>query len=537
MPPPTFLPGSGPQPPAAAAPAPPAQAAPPVATTPAVVAASASVSGGGGSQANSATLVMGPTGSGKSCLADTVARYLERQYNKCLLLYSCDGGGYPMEVQKGIAVGRIRLWRMYTRDPGNLLALAWDTMLKASLGWWPMEINPATGESPIGVRMMPPLATLFTMMCPNGHVVKQTTKSQELVTSMCPVCRQLVTDQTMRVERLTRQPKFFADVGGVFFDGLSSMCAWGEADLGDRAGRQELSGLEGAIGGKVVSGDFKLGQVTMSHIGFSQQQARALVLNTQGIPNLKVPPIFTALTLDASVEGTRVCGPELSGKKKTPVAPQWFGNVLEAEKRELGAGRYQHRLWLTQWKDPEGVTHLCKNRASPGVLPEFLEDPPMTGTAADAQTAFSQFSLARFFEMLDAGLQRGIGQELQGKAAVESRVVQYEDPFQDAQAPMMATAPSAAMPSGGPMGPGGLAAPSSALPNAVLAPPAPQQAPGVVAPATAPGPLPTVPLMQPAPPPQVAGALTTGPTTVAPPPGRRPMAPPAPAPVPGARTT
>jgi len=477
---------------------------------------------------------MGPTGSGKSSLADTVARYLERQYNKCLLLYSCDGGGYPMEVQKGIAVGRIRLWRMYTRDPGNLLALAWDTMLKASLGWWPMEINPATGESPIGVRMMPPLATLFTMMCPNGHVVKQTTKSQELVTSMCPVCRQLVTDQTMRVERLTRQPKFFADVGGVFFDGLSSMCAWGEADLGDRAGRQELSGLEGAIGGKVVSGDFKLGQVTMSHIGFSQQQARALVLNTQGIPNLKVPPIFTALTLDASVEGTRVCGPELSGKKKTPVAPQWFGNVLEAEKRELGAGRYQHRLWLTQWKDPEGVTHLCKNRASPGVLPEFLEDPPMTGTAADAQTAFSQFSLARFFEMLDAGLQRGIEQELQGKAAVESRVVQYEDPFQDAQAPMMATAPSAAMPSGGPMGPGGLAAPSSALPNAVLAPPAPQQAPGVVAPATAPGPLPTVPLMQPAPPPQVAGA---GPTTVAPPPGRRPMAPPAPAPVPGARTT
>lgn len=467
------------------------------------------------SQTNTATLIMGGTGSGKSSLLATLARYLAR-FHKVLLLYVSDGGGYPMEVQKEIAVGRIRLWRMYTRDPGNLLQLAWDTMLHASMGWWPLEINPLTGESPVGVKLQPPVATMFTMLCPNGHIVKQTTKSQELVASVCPFCHALVSDTNMRVERVVRRPTFFEDVGAVAYDGLSSMCAWGEADLGDRAGRQDLAGVEGAIGGKVISGDFKLGQVTMSHIGFSQQQARAIVLNTQSIPHLVVPPVFTALTLDASVEGTRVCGPELSGKKKTPVAPQWFGNVLEPERRELGPDRYQFRLWLTQWKDSEGVIHLCKNRASPGVLPNYIEDPPLTNSQKDEETAFTTFSLGHFFSMLDAGLRRGVEAELakSGRAMVENKLVKYEDPFADvtptpAAMPTLPMGPAIAGGGPGPVVLGGpVPIPSAAIPNALI-PPVTQPVAGSVAP-----------------PPSVAA-----PPTIAPPPGRR-MAPPTAAPVP-----
>lgn len=525
-----------------------------------------------GSQTNTATLIMGPTGSGKSSLIATLARYVYAKYGKVTLLYSCDGGGIPMEIQKLVAAGIVRLWRMYTRDPGNWQKLAWDTMLKASQGWWPMEINPATGESPVGTRLMPPLATLHTMLCPNGHVVKQTTKSHELTPTTCPQCMSLVNDINMRVERTSKQPKFFEEVGAMCFDGITSMCAWGEADLGDRAGRSEIGGMDGAVGGKIISGDTRLGQTTMSHVGFTQQQARAIVLNTQGIPNLVVPPVFTALTLDATVEGTRVCGPQISGKAKTDVAPQWFGNCLEAEKREPSPGKYQFRLWLNQWRDPQGVVHLCKNRASPGVLPDYLEDPTLQGNASDKQTAFTRFSLSVFFELLQAALDEGVQRELDmfQRSAVKNEMVKFADPFADLVPAAPATTgpgtiiPGAPIVLGQPIVPGGASINAPRVPAAPAIPGAPMvpgqplampSMPGSTLPAVT-GALPTVaapipiaapvaaavaPITPAAPvaagPQPVAAAAPAPPAgvatpTVAPPPGRRPMAPPMAAPIP-----
>jgi energy-coupling factor transporter ATP-binding protein EcfA2 len=55
-------------------------------------------------QVNSATGIMGPTGSGKSSLAATLADYLWTNWKKVLLLYTSDGGGFPSEVQARIAL-------------------------------------------------------------------------------------------------------------------------------------------------------------------------------------------------------------------------------------------------------------------------------------------------------------------------------------------------------------------------------------------------------------------------------------------------
>src|SRR5262245_54486813 len=123
-------------------------------------------------QVNSATGVMGVTGSGKSALLATLARYVWMKYRKVTRLYTSDGGGYPANIQELQAVGIMEVFRMRTRDPGDL-GLAFETCYRAAQGWWPRTWNPATGEVPPGVDMVAPVAVRFTVKCPAGHVMKE----------------------------------------------------------------------------------------------------------------------------------------------------------------------------------------------------------------------------------------------------------------------------------------------------------------------------------------------------------------------------
>ena len=56
-------------------------------------------------------LVMGLTGSGKSCLLATYADYIWKRHKKVTLYYAIDPGGVPSIVRKYMALGIIRLWR------------------------------------------------------------------------------------------------------------------------------------------------------------------------------------------------------------------------------------------------------------------------------------------------------------------------------------------------------------------------------------------------------------------------------------------
>ncbi len=56
---------------------------------------------------NSATLIFGDTGTGKSSLLATYAEYVWEKFNKITLLYTTDGGGYPTNVEALIHKGII----------------------------------------------------------------------------------------------------------------------------------------------------------------------------------------------------------------------------------------------------------------------------------------------------------------------------------------------------------------------------------------------------------------------------------------------
>lgn len=354
-------------------------------------------------QVNSSTGIMGVTGSGKSSLLATLARSVWERWRKVTLCYVSDGGGFPAEVQALMALGIMRVFRMQTRDPGDL-GLSFETCYRACQGWWPRQINPATGEVPPGVEMVPPVVLRYQMACAQGHPIKEVPSQAMLVPTQCPQCRKMVTKAEMIITKTVKQNKGFEQVGAVCFDGLTSMLGWELRELGHRAGKMELRGEESALGGKVESGDLKFGGVTRSHVGFAQTRGEELVHLALGIPNLVVPPVFTMLTHeDVDDRSLSIIGPKIAGRAKTDEASQWFGNMLESAKIPAVQGTGEQRvLYLSEFTDSNGVRHLLKHRGSPGTMPDMLLDPP------NDDAPFSQFNLGVFFELLNAALERRI---------------------------------------------------------------------------------------------------------------------------------
>ncbi len=510
-------------------------------------------------QVNSATLITGVTGSGKSSLARTLAEYLWETYKKVLYYYACDGGGYPAPVQEGIALGIIKVFRMRTRDPGDL-GLAFETCYRAAQGWWPRRIMPATGEVPPGVEMVPPVMRYFQMYCPNGHLTKSVVLQSMLSPGPCPQCKTMTTLQNARVETVIVASKGFEDRGGCFFDGLSSMLSWELMELGQRAGKLELKGEEAAIGGKVTSGDLKFGGTTRSHVGFAQTRGEELAHLSLGIPNLLVPPVFTALSMEGDEGAQTIIGPKIAGRAKTDEAPQWFGNCLEAAKipAETGPGE-TFVLYLSEFTDALGRKHLLKHRGAPGTMPDKLVDPP------NNEAPFSQFNLGVFFRLLQTALDSGVAaarERYPDAPGVSAQMEEYGDggaslkPEAPAVAagPQTLTAEAPAGLTGDLQGGQTVKAPAATPkprakkpPTAVAAPPTPEPPP-----ATAPEPPPVQepPAEPPAPPAPVAAATPATPPApptqapvpsapgngsaapiarpvAAPPPGRRPIPAPA----------
>lgn len=349
---------------------------------------------------NSAALIMGPTGSGKTALLATLMEHVYQTTGKVTHFATSDGGGFPTIVQGLIQKGICRVWRMRTRDlPDG--SLSFETCLRAAQGWWPRRLNALTGECPPGEPLVPPITERYVMKCPSGHVVKTVPFQALLTPQMCPTCKVHTTKENMSVTKTAGQTKGFEDVGAVMFDGMTSMLSWMLSDMGQRSGRLELKGEEGAIGGKIISGDLKLGGNTRSHVGFAQTRAEELVLNSLSIPNLVVPPTWTALTMEATDEGgLSIRGPKLAGRARTDEGPSWFGNCLETAVVKTDKDERQFRLYLSEYTDEAGVRHLCKHRAAPGTMPAYLEDPPIV-EGTEAETAFTGFNLGVFFQLLD----------------------------------------------------------------------------------------------------------------------------------------
>ena len=346
------------------------------------------------------TLIYGDTGTGKTNLLSTLEEYIYERGRelhgssavRVLRLYSSDGGGWGDRVQGLMRLGLIQAWRMRNHIE------AFETCELASLGYWPDQLDPLTGYASPRATLRPVTEIVFTLTCPNGHLVRQTLDRKLIQTATkCPQCPLIVTLQNGQVSTATRVTPGSELVGGVAFDGLTSMQSWVMADMADRAGRLELEGEKSALGGRIVSGNLVLGANNRAHYGFAQNRAEQWVINANTIPNLIVAPVWTALELRASDDNTKlpIYGPQIAGKAKTSDVPTWYGNCLRTAVAKDEHGRSAWRLYTREHTDDiDSVPHLAKTRTDPDALPEFFTDDP------DAPR-FSGFSLAVLFRRLD----------------------------------------------------------------------------------------------------------------------------------------
>src|SRR5437762_12957491 len=291
-----------------------------------------------------ATLILGVPGAGKTSLLAGFCEYLWEVYGKVLLLYSWDGGAIPTHVQRRMKQGLIRYWRARTRSaPG----LGLETLYLASRGYWPRRINAETGETAPAVELVPPVTTRYQVTCPKGHAL-QTVPSRSLVVPMfCTPCGQYVGQSDLQVAETATRTKGFEQIGGVAFDGLTSMSDV-VLDHNDMArGEGLIGGEKAAFGGVVQSGSLKFGGTNRADIGFGQSRARQFVQNSLSIPYLVEGPVFTALSFEAADEGgLPIVGPKLPGRAATDEASAWFGNVMEMGRTPDESGRSCFTLFL-----------------------------------------------------------------------------------------------------------------------------------------------------------------------------------------------
>lgn len=353
---------------------------------------------------STATLIIGVSGAGKTSLLETFAAYLWETYGRVLFLYSWDGGAIPTNIQRRMKQGIIRFWRVRTRSaPG----LGIDTLYKATKGYVPKTINPLTGETDPAVVMLPPVQSTFKASCPAGHPLSTVSYLQLLQPVFCTPCNKLINRDQMIIEATSRRTKGLELIGGVAFDGLTSMSTVVMDHMDHARGAGDIGGEKPAFGGIVISGDTRLGGNNRADVGFGQSRAQQFVNNSLSIPYLVEGPVFTALTAEASEEGLAIVGAKLPGRAATDEASSWFGNVLEASTWTNPDNGKKHRiLYIRPFTDAQGRKHLLKTSGSPGAIPDSLVDPP-----EDEKRPFEGFSLGLYYKLLDDDLRKSVGTE------------------------------------------------------------------------------------------------------------------------------
>lgn len=348
---------------------------------------------------NSATLLVGPSGSGKTSLIGTYAEYVYEKTGKITRYYAADPGGYGDKVQALIGMGIIQVWRIRTRDPDGSDGLPLETIERATQGYWPKVVDPKTGDVERRVELIAPRDEFYEMLCKNGHLAKRAqTKAKLQGEATCETCKVKVTTENCLGINLNSAPnKGFENVGAYAFDGLTSFSNWCMQDMGARMSRNELGGEKAAINA-IKSGLMTMGGTNRAGVGFVQGRAEGWIQNAIALKDLAAPPLFTALELMTSDDNNvPIYGPKIVGVAKTPDVPSWVGNCLGTCIVETDKGR-EWRLYLEQYTTKgDSTPHLCKNRAAPGSMPQYLADAP-------GEEAFVNFNLGNFFNLLEAAL-------------------------------------------------------------------------------------------------------------------------------------
>jgi len=409
---------------------------------------------------------MGATTSGKTSLIVTMAEYVYETFGMITRLYSIDGGGFPTQMQAAINAGIVQVWRVRTRSGQGL---AFETCQRVSQGYWPRRINPKTGETDPNVQLVPPVTQRFKMFCPNGHLLRDVPTAMLLAPIVCAQCTNLLVNPTnMVVQQESYRTKGFENIGAIAIDSATSMGGWMMIDLSHRT---DLGGEKGNMA-NVNSGDMVWSANNRAQFGFVQNRIEELVHNSLSIPGLVVPPLWTALTNDATDEGgLSIRGPAIApGQAKNGVAPQWFGNCLEITSEVRDNVKYR-QMRLHEYIDKQGVRHLCKVRAYPGTMPAIMED-----IDAPDQPAFVNFNLGAFYKLLkqsQAATEKGYAARFESVPGTPDGIVEFGEPNDVRAVPAAAPAsPRAVGPRPTPKAPVQAAKPAAAAPAPSVPPPA-----------------------------------------------------------------
>ena len=370
-----------------------------------------------------ATLIIGVSGAGKTSLLKTFAEYLWETYQKVLFLYSWDGGAIPIEIQKRMQQGLIRFWRVRTRSaPG----LALETLFLATKGYVPKTLDPRTGETAPGVPLVAPVSTKYALSCPKGHALKTVPAASLVVPTFCTPCNKLIPKPELIVVETVAQTKGFETIGGVAYDGISSMCGVVMEEMDRMRGKGLIGGEKSSFGGTIVSGEISFGGNNRADVGFAHTRAQQFVNNSLSIPNLVEGPVFTALSTEGSDKaGLPAVGADLPGQAAFSQVPQWFGNICEAGTTLDENGKPHHTLFVAPFTDKVGRLHLLKTSATPFGIPPFLMDP-----AQGEGQPFAEFNLGKLFTLLDKDLAESLTIPLEGAPGLPDGSLEFGEGLQ-----------------------------------------------------------------------------------------------------------
>lgn len=357
------------------------------------------------------TLLVGDSGSGKSSLIGTFAEWVWETHQKVTLLYSSDGGGFPTKISALARAGIVRVWKVRTRGD------AFSTCQKAARGFWPVEFTDIeAGETPPHVNLVAPMEKKYSLFCTSCGVEAATRKSRKAFppTIKCPGCGKVVSRNTGVFKETLEKHPVFEQVGAVAVDGITSMQNWIMEEMARMAADGTLKGEVTNIGGKIVTEDGEyFGANNRSHYGFAQVRAESWMHEIGNIPNLVVGPVVTARELKATDSDSKlpIYGPAIAGKAKAADVPSWVGHCLGTVVVPDGKGRNEWRLYLSEYREEDGVKHLCKTRCAPGTLPLFLSDGPVdseTNKPITGDEAFTKFNLGYFMKLVEESTQASL---------------------------------------------------------------------------------------------------------------------------------
>lgn len=233
----------------------------------------------------------GDSGDGKTSLLGSAALWLSKAApGKVMRVLSADN---VEPLEPFIDAGIVEVWNVLTSDH------PFEAIVRGCQGYWPSDLsNPKS-------KLVPPSAATWEKVAALG-------------------CEGLSTFSDVEMNSLA--------------DKLGE---------GTRVGPGTRPGEDGI---SFKDGDYGVGGNTQTHYNIVQNQMYKCVRATGALP---VHVFWTAHTVKAVEDNKPIFGPQLAGKKATPLCQRWFGSLLHCHTVPSKGGGVEYRLYLKEHYDKD----------------------------------------------------------------------------------------------------------------------------------------------------------------------------------------